>query len=318
MGAVELVRNLYRDTDDRFALTGATGWFGRVTLDLLYEALGPLAEERVVGYARTPREIEVRDGRRVAVRPLTDLPTATVAPTVLLHLAFLTPDRLAEMRVEDYVTANVEITSLVLEAISVHCPRHVVVAGSGAVYPSSEVASRGLRGSPYGHLKRIDELAFRAATADVGGTCVIPRVFSVAGDRMPEAAPYALRSMIGMALSGGPIVVRARGPVYRSYCGVDEIMAAALAAAVTGRAGSFDSTGTVVEMGTLGEIVASAHGLDLDRVVRDTDVGAPEERYVGDGAAMDEIAARAGLRLRPLPELVQLTSESLAHLRQSP
>ncbi len=70
-----------------FAVTGATGWFGRVALDLLAGVLGPAAfRERVRAYASRPREVEVTDVGTVAVAPLSDLRPADT----LLHFAFLT------------------------------------------------------------------------------------------------------------------------------------------------------------------------------------------------------------------------------------
>ena len=146
-----------------------------------------------------------------------------------------------------------------------------MVASSGAVHSSTGRLVSDLRSDPYGTLKHVDELAFRAATRDAGGVCVIPRVFSVAGARMTKPGLYALGSMIEMATVGGPIEVRARGPVFRSYCGVDEVVALALWAALSGRDAVFDTCGTVVEIGDLAHLVAQVHGLDVDVVRRTWD-----------------------------------------------
>jgi nucleoside-diphosphate-sugar epimerase len=133
-------------------------------------------------------------------------------------------------------------------------------------------------------------------------------VFSVAGDRMTKPGLYALGSMIEMATVGGPIEVRARGPVFRSYCGVDEVVALALWAALSGRDVVFDTCGTVVEIGDLAHLVAQVHGLDADLVRRTWEPDVVPDRYVGAGRLMDELAAEAGLSFRPLPALVRETS----------
>ena len=44
-----LVAQAVRGSADTFAVTGATGWFGGVAMDMLYTALGDEAAERVVG-----------------------------------------------------------------------------------------------------------------------------------------------------------------------------------------------------------------------------------------------------------------------------
>jgi len=308
---VDLVADALRGTDEIVAVTGATGWFGAVALDLLYEALGDQASDRVVGYASSARDVVVSDGRSVTVRPLVELVVQDPPPTTLLHFAFLTRDKVAALGIDAYTSQNVAITATVLDAIGKHEPRHVVVASSGAVHSSTGRLVSDLRSDPYGTLKHLDELAFRAATQDVGGACVIPRVFSVAGPHMTKSGLYALGSMIEMATEGGPIEVRARGPVFRSYCGVDEVVAISLWAALSGRESVFDTCGTVVEMGDLARLVATAHGLDVDAMRRTWDPDEVPDLYVGDGRIMEELAAESGLSLSPLPALIRQTSDWL-------
>jgi nucleoside-diphosphate-sugar epimerase len=307
----DLVADALRGTDEIVAVTGATGWFGAVALDLLYAALGDQAAARVVGYASFAHEVLVSDGRSVTVRPLAELVVQDPPPTTLLHFAFLTRDKVAALGIDAYTSQNVAITATVLDAIAKHKPRHVVVASSGAVHSSTGRLVSDLRSDPYGTLKHLDELAFRAATRDAGGACVIPRVFSVAGAHMTKPGLYALGSMIEMATEGGPIEVRARGPVFRSYCGVDEVVALSLWAALSGREVVFDTCGTVVEIGDLARLVAKAHGLDVDAVRRTWDLDEVPDRYVGDGRIMEELAAESGLSLSPLPGLIRQTSDWL-------
>lgn len=304
----DLVGDVLSGTGDRIAVTGATGWLGSVAMDLLYEALGDRAPSRVTGYASRARQVAVADGRAAEVLPLAEIAVQDPGPTTILHFGFLTRDRIAVLGVDAYTSQNLAITATVLGAIETHRPRHVVVASSGAVRSSTGRYVSDLRADPYGTLKHIDELAFQAAVRRVGGTCVIPRVFSVAGPRMTKPSLYALGSMIQMAAAGGPVAVQARGPVYRSYCGVDEVVALALWLAHKGRDTVFDSGGTVVEMGDLAQVVAQVHGLAPDAVERTWDPSAPAERYVGDGRAMEGLAAEAGMALRPLPDLVRQTS----------
>lgn len=308
MRPIDLIADALRGTDEIVALTGATGWLGAVALDLLYEALGDEAAARVVGYASSTREVVVSDGRTIAVRPLRDLVSQDPPPTTLLHFAFLTRDRVAALGIDAYTRQNVAITTTVLGAIAKHKPRHVVVASSGAVYSSTGRHESDLHSDPYGTLKHLDELAFRSATRDGGGFCVIARLFSVAGARMTKPGLYALGSMIEMASVGGPIEVHARGQVFRSYCGIDEVVALALWTALSGRDAVFDTCGTVVEIGDLAQLVAQVHGLDPDVLRRTWDPDVIVDRYVGDGRLMEELAAEAGLSLRALPALVRETS----------
>jgi nucleoside-diphosphate-sugar epimerase len=114
--------------------------------------------------------------------------------------------------------------------------------------------------------------------------------------------------MIAMARSGGPVEVRARGPVVRAYCGVDEVVALSLWAALTGRAGTLDTGGTVVEVGELAGLVAEHYGLAPDAVQRHLDPAAPADRYVPDARRWDVLCGEAGLERRALPDLVAATA----------
>ena len=208
---LDLIADAVRGTGDHVAVTGATGWLGSVALDLLYRAFGDDAPGHVTAYASRRREVVVADGRKLDALPLSELGSQDPAPTTLLHFAFLTRDKVAALGIDAYTSQNVAITTTVLDAIARHRPRRVVLPSSGVVTSSAGRLTSDLRADPYGALKHLDELAFRTATRDIGGVCVIPRVFSVAGSRMTKPELYALGSMVQMAAAGGPIEVRAQG-----------------------------------------------------------------------------------------------------------
>jgi len=130
----DLITGALRGTDEVVAVTGATGWFGAVALELLHGCLGDQGADRVVGYASSAREVVLSDGRAVMVRPLAALLSQDPPPTTVLHLAFLTRDKVAELGIDAYVSQNVAITATVLGAIARHRPRQVVVMSSGAVH----------------------------------------------------------------------------------------------------------------------------------------------------------------------------------------
>ena len=308
MTPLELVKSLLAHTTDTIAVTGATGWFGATTLDLLYDALGADAPSRVRAYASSSRSVVVRDGRTVPVRPLTNLLEANWSPDILLHFAYVTRDKVAELGVPEYIATNVAISTTVLEAVARSRPHQIVMASSGAVYGPGRGREHDVIGNPYGALKGLDELAFRAAADEVGASCVIPRVFAVAGPRMTKPEKYALGSMIGMARAGGPVIVRADHRVVRSYCGVDEVVAMSLWAASRGGHAVFDTGGEIVEVGQLAAVVARdiGRGCAVERPALVSH--APEDRYLGETTAMLSIAERSGVRLRSLAQLVAATA----------
>ncbi|WP_081844292.1 NAD(P)-dependent oxidoreductase [Cellulomonas sp. URHE0023] len=309
---LELVTRVLRSVSGPVAVTGATGWLGGVATSLLYRALGDDASHRVLPFASRATQITVDDGRTVDVLPLASLPTAEARPEVVLHFAFVTRSRLAQLGHPEFIRQNLSVTATVLEAIARHRPRATVVASSGAVYAPDRFLQTDLAAEPYGTLKYLDELAFRSAVADTGGSLAVPRIFSVAAASTPHPDTYALGNMITMAQAGSPIDIRARGPVRRAFCGVDEVIALALWAA-TGRPGTttFDTSGEPTELGELAHVVARVNARTPDAIVREFDASLAEDDYTGDSTAMRGFAREAGMRLRSLEELVQLASDGL-------
>lgn len=310
MTPTEVLRPLLRG-DEHFAVTGATGWFGSTALDLLDELLGEQAAERVTAYASRPRTMRTAAGRTVEVHALSDLASSIGSATHVLHFAFLTRDRAAELGIPDYLEQNLQITATVLGAISRLHPRGLLTTSSGAVYGKARDMSCDLTGNPYGTLKHIDELALRQAMADIGGTSVVARVFSVAGRGITSPELYALGAFITMAQAGGPVRVRAQGSVVRSYVGVAEVLAVGLWSLLSEIPLVFDSGGHVVEMGELAALVAQLHGLPPEAVERTLDPDAPEDRYIGEPGQMAQLAEHCGLDFAPLAELVEQTAAGM-------
>jgi len=176
----------------------------------------------------------------VTVRPLGELAQQSPAPTTLLHFAFIPRDQVPVLGLDAYVRRSVAMSTTVLDAVARHKPRYVVVASSGAARSAGGQFQSELAASPYGTLKRLDELAFRAAAHDVGGACVVPRIYSVGGPHLARPDVLALTGLIAMARQGGPLQVRARGQVIRTYCSVDEVVALSLWAALQERDVTFD------------------------------------------------------------------------------
>lgn len=298
--AVDVVREAVSRLEGPVAVTGATGWLGSVAVDLLYDAFALEAPTRVVAFASTARDVSVADGRTARVHPLEALRTMDPAPQALLHLAFLTPDRMASLGADEYGRRNRSITEAVELAVRTYRPAWLVVASSGAVY--GDAGARGAH--PYVELKRDAEARLQAAADEVGATYVVPRIFSLAGPRLPQDGRYALGDLLAMAAEGGPVTVRAGHQVRRTYCGADEVVALAVRAAASGRSLVFDTGGELVELGDLALEVAKLHGLHADAVRRAPSDGSPADVYAGDGRAMQALADEARLPLRSLAELI--------------
>lgn len=285
-------------------MTGATGWFGRVTLDLLGRALGPQAfRERVAAYASRARTVDVEGAGTVELRPLDELEPAEL----LLHFAFVTRTRIAAEEHDAFVAANVAISSRLLAVIATGSVRGVLVTSSGAARDPD------LARNPYGALKRLDELAFPAACREAGANCVVARVFNVGGAHMTQPGAYALGDLLLRARAGRPLDIAARGDVVRSYVAVEDVVAVALAELVAGRDAFFETAGDrTVEIEELAYVVLRVLGRPELPVTRKRDASTAPSVYVGDGARLNELASRHGLALGDLEAVVAATAAGLS------
>jgi nucleoside-diphosphate-sugar epimerase len=269
--------------DQRIIVVGAGGWLGLATLELLHRLLGSAAfHARVVAFGSSGRLLELRDGLCVAQRALSDLADLAPAPSLVLHLAFLTQEKAKAMSEEGYVQANRAISRQVLDALDQIGANGVFVPSSGAVYrvgdPDAEASMR-----LYGRLKLEDEAAFSGWAKARGKRAVIARVFNLSGPYINKQSSYALACFIKDALAGRPIEIRATRPVYRSYVAISELMSLVFGILMDHGVGAvtFDTAGDVeYEMSEIAAAVSD--GLCADVGVRRGPISASSaDRYLG-------------------------------------
>ena len=101
------------DSDGKIVVTGAGGWLGQATLEMLEQCLGEVFPARVLAFGSRPRALTLRSGRTVECRSLNDLAHVPAEPCIIVHYAFLTKDRLAEFSRESFVKQNDDIGEFV-------------------------------------------------------------------------------------------------------------------------------------------------------------------------------------------------------------
>jgi len=309
-----------RNSDARIVVTGAGGWIGSATLEILAQALGPADfRRRLRAFASRARRLDLRGGLSVGLADLEDLARVEAGPSILLHYAFLTREKASAMGIEAYRAANARISDRVAEAVARLRPRGMFLASSGAVYGPGRAFDEEIVRNPYGVLKRRDELLFADACRAAGTRLAVARIFNLSGPYINKLDSYALASFLLDALAGRPIAIRAVRRVERSYVHVGDVAALALAALLEpgGEAVTFDTAGErVVEVGELAALVRNHVGRpDLEIHRPPVATGRPADRYVGDGAAMAALARRYGIVLLELPEQIRRTADYLREIR---
>lgn len=205
-----------------WVLTGASGWFGRTALWEYEQLHGPEALRRdVVACASSARDIDFGSPHGpVQAVGLEVLDTIGEA-SGLIHLAFLTRDRVAAFGVEPYIEANRAITARLAEFIGRNpgIPILTTSSGAAAVFDSGAVD---MTGNPYAALKQEEEELWRRSGAE--RMAAVFRVYAATGRFIKDPKVFALSDFLCKALAGERIEIRSERPVIRSYVHVGTMM----------------------------------------------------------------------------------------------
>ena len=311
---------LLRQRDIRIIVTGAGGWIGRATLEILAEALGLDGFRRnVVALASSERRLQLQTGLDVRLGALEELDSLAPTPSLLLHFAFLGREKVAEIPAERYVALNADITQRLRRAVARLRPMGMFLASSGAVYRPDGAIDTDLARNPYGALKYVDEVAFAEACGATNTPLVVARIFNLAGAYINKLDGYALASFLIDAREDRPISIRAPRIVERSYVQVGDVVNLAVAAVLEPNQPyvRFDTAGErIVELGELARLAREVAGrpqLEIHRPALDPKL--PADRYVGDPAVMRSLAGRHGVSFESLERQILRTAEYLAAIR---
>lgn len=303
------IASALRQSEHRIVLTGASGWLGRATLDLLQNALGDGFSERVFCFGSRRAELRLSATQTVMQRALAELASLPHHPTLLLHFAFLTKDRAETMPEADYCAANRVIRQAVLDALDPIGVEAGFIASSGAArFTDDALAAPAMR--LYGMLKRDDEDAFAAWAAARGRSVAIARIFNLSGPHINKLPSYALSSFILAALAGGPVVVHARHDVRRGYVAIRELMSLVFALLLEQRSGvtRFDTGGDDIELGELAAMIASRMGCSVERPSRRS---GHADAYLGDDKFYQHLLDRHAIDRVSLAEQIGETADFL-------
>ncbi len=296
----------------RVLVTGASGWVGRAALELLVHGFGPDWPSRVEAFGSRPRRLTLRDGTEIQQRPLAELGALPPRPSLLLHFAYLTREKVADMSPDDYVDTNREITRAVLGA-GVHAGvERAFVTSSGAVHATLRAPTSPDPALLYGRLKLEDEAMFASfARAVPGRKALVVRLFNLSGPYINK--PYALSSFIEQARAGC-IGVQARGPVVRSYTSAANLLAVGIGHLLNDEAEPFLCVETAgereVEMVALAEAVRAVVNPSAT-IARAAPDGRPADHYVGHGSAYRALMQRYGVTEDSLARQIGDTAEYL-------
>lgn len=300
-----------RHSKDRIVITGAGGWLGLATLELLANAMGDGWTSRIVCFGASQRTLVLRGGLRIAQSPLAEIAQLNDEPTIVLHLAFLTKDKVDDMAEMDYIEANRLLSKTVLNALDRMGTKAVFIASSGAARHADDPdVSAAMR--LYGSLKKQDEDAFAAWADTRGKTAVITRIFNITGPYINKHAAYAIASFILDALNDRAITVKAPHRVVRGNVVIRELMSLVFArlCAQSGAVERFDSGGEAMELDALAKCVSQCVGpVAVERAAITSD---RVDDYVGNSVIYARLLAENEIEAVTLEDAIRETAEHLA------
>ncbi len=299
----------------RFVVTGAGGWLGRATLELLDAALGIEMEARVRAYASAAREVTLASGRRLHILPLTALRESVNAPAFVYHYAYLGKEKVAELGPERFKAVNREINERVASYCSSLESGAFFFASSGAAYFATGSGVDTDR-EPYGQSKIEDEIRFLGLDRPAFPVTAC-RIFNMTGPHINKVNTYALSSILNDVIAGRTISIRSAKPVFRSFVHVRDVIEVATSLLLDERhlRMPYDASSTrIVEVEELARLCAALLGRPDLPVTRPPLDESAFDRYVGDGAAFEGLAKGVGVGLVSLESQIIDTARYLKAL----
>jgi len=242
-------------------ITGVTGWLGKSFVNIadknekIYNLLG-LSSQSQSQLILNKRNSDIT----VPIKNFWNFSESTGEVEGLVHLAFLTRDKLNNMSSSEYFDKNRQITERSCSLILDHKPKWVLTVSSGATQNSDAT-------NYYGQLKREEEIALMNACKSSGSTLVIGRLWGASGSSMPINRNYAISDFICQALETGAIKVNSNFEVWRRYVDADQFMSLLYKNALLGDSVTINSGGPKIEVGELAEKIALSLGIkkQIDR-----------------------------------------------------
>lgn len=301
-----------------FVITGANGWMGKVTLDMLHRALGHDADSRISALGSRSGDVQLANGKVFPVKPLTEFSPPKDKKLVIFHYAFLTKDKVSGLSSEEYVAGNESISKTVRKWIYEYPVLGVIMPSSGAVYDFLNNTARDPAARIYGQLKYNDEQTFSALCDAKTASLIIPRLFNLSGPYINKFDSYALASFITQVFAGNPITVLAKKPVLRSYYYAGDLLELCLRLLFEQHIPHteiFDVAGEeTVELGQLAQRVAAVlkdHSPAITpRMTFPEDVA--EDRYVGNRNRIQYLENKVSVRPTSLDAQIAATSRYIA------
>ena len=269
-------------------VTGASGWFGRTALYEYEQQFGPAAlRQNVIACASKKCSIDIGSPYGPVEAKALEVIDGIKDAAGLIHLAFLTRERLESVGVDDYINQNRAITARVSDFIirNPGIPIITTSSGAAAVFDRSEID---LTNNPYAALKQEEEDLWRRSGAD--RLALVFRVYAASGRFIKNPKLFALGDFLSSALAGNQIEIRSERPVLRSYVHVGTMMRLCWAMLESPGSPGFRQVDAVMQTVSLVELAEAITALwHLPEPHFRIDPSLPADDYRADGGSFRQL-----------------------------
>jgi nucleoside-diphosphate-sugar epimerase len=266
-------------------VTGAGGWFGRTAIAMTRESGLDLLATGSKG-----QQIEI-DGQIQAVQAQSLEIISDFEPTVLIDTAFVTRERLPILGHKAYVETNQKLINQSLAIAALPSVRKYIGFSSGATMHLAGHTSYSLEENPYAAQKRIYESKISEIAGTLDCDISVARVWSVTGSYCTKPATFAFTDLIAQAKLG-LIEIKAKRPVYRRYCAIEDVLALAIIPNELGSHCIFSTGGELIELGDLAKLVVELVNPNAE-IRRHIDSALASDDYFSDSKDWDELLQSA-------------------------
>lgn len=288
----------------KLLITGASGWIGRETISVLKHILGDDFSHQVTLAGSRDAIIVVDDHTHHVIR-LQDIDSDQKFDLVI-HLAFLTQEKVHELGADEFARQNRDLTSTVYHLCQRVDAEYVFLASSGAADPQVWADYKNPSKKLYGQLKMDEEELFQSLD---GVFVQVGRIWSVSGGQMQKPEKYALGDFIIQARTKGNIAINSGGVVERAYVDAGEMMTVFILNLLKGGTGLIDSGGFKTSLQNLARLVLKELQPEGKLILPSHSAVAEDDIYLPNLVPFNNLAQRFRVNLSSLEEQIRTTAK---------
>ena len=207
---------------NKFIVTGASGWFGKTALNEYKNLYGyeSLLND-IIAFSSKYQEIKLEGiNDKYKVYPLENI-IGQEKPLGIIHMAFLTRDKIKKYGIEKYIKINQKISETFQKFLLINPNVPVISISSGAA--NTKITKNiDKHIDPYGYLKKREEIILEDSSNK--RMALVFRVYGATGEFINHPERFALGDFLISAKNKKKIIVKSKRQVYRSYVSVEALM----------------------------------------------------------------------------------------------